>query len=118
MTRLKEISREVESAVPAGGAAQGASTIHPRRRLNALLAIAAIVVITAMVALLAWVVPLATSEVGAGDAIPKAGAGSAVIHDDAGNMPLSAGSAIVHDDAGNMLPEASAIHDDAGNVNR
>ena len=84
MTRLKEISREVESAVPAGGAAQGASTIHQRRRLNALLAIAAIVVIAAVVALLVWVVPPATSEVGADDAIPKAG--SAVVHDDAGNM--------------------------------
>jgi hypothetical protein len=113
MTRLKEISREVESAVPAGGAAQGASTIHPRRRLNALLAIVAVVVIAAMVALVVWVVPLATSEVGADDAIPKAG--SAVVHDDAGKVnrysyPLppgkvapGVGSAVIHDDAGNMV---------------
>ena len=35
-----------------GGAVQGAGTIHPRRRLNALLAIAAIVVIAAVVALM------------------------------------------------------------------
>jgi ferric-dicitrate binding protein FerR (iron transport regulator) len=114
MTRLKEISREVESAVPAGGAAQGASTIHPRRRLNALLAIVAVVVIAAMVALVVWVVPLATSEVGAEDAIPKAGAGSAVVHDDAGKVnrysyPLPPGkvvgvdSVVIHDDAGNMV---------------
>jgi hypothetical protein len=69
--------------VQVGGAAQGASTIPRRRRLNALLAIAAVVVIAA-VALLAWSVPLATG--GVEDANPKAGASSAVIHDDAGNM--------------------------------
>jgi hypothetical protein len=84
----------------------------------------AIVVIAAMVALVVWTAPFATSGgVGAEDAIPKAGAGSAIVHDDAGNMPLSAGSAVIHDDAGSMLsdlPEAgavsAAIHDDAGNV--
>ena len=37
------------------GAVQGASTLHPRRRLNALLAIAAIVVIAWVVALMVWV---------------------------------------------------------------
>ncbi len=64
----------------------------PRRggRLEVLVAIAAIVVIAAVVALMVWVVPLATSGVGTEDAIPKAGAGSAVIHDDAGNMPTDA----------------------------
>jgi hypothetical protein len=61
-----------------GGAVQGASTIHPRRRLSALLAIAAIVVIAAVVALMVWVVPLATSGVGTEDAVPKAGTGSAI----------------------------------------
>jgi len=62
------------------------------------------VVIAAMVALLVWAAPLATSGVGAEDANPKAGAVSAVIHDDAGNMLPDAGavSAIVHDDAGKV----------------
>ena len=49
-----------------GGAVQGVGTIHPRRRLNALLAIAAIVVIAAVVALMVWVMPLATSRAGTG----------------------------------------------------
>ena len=105
----------------ADGAVQGVSTIPRRRRLGVLVAI---VVIAAMVALVVWTAPFATSGgVGAEDAIPKAGAGSAIVHDDAGNMPLSAGSAVIHDDAGRMLsdlPEAgavsAAIHDDAGNV--
>jgi len=63
------------------------------------------VVIAAMVALLVWAAPLATSGVGAEDANPnKAGAVSAVIHDDAGNMLPDAGavSAVVHDDAGKV----------------
>jgi hypothetical protein len=67
-----------------------------------------LVVIGAMVALLVWVAPLARSGVGAQDANPHAGAGAV--------------SAVVHDDAGNMLPKAgagsAALHDDAGNVNR
>ena len=105
MTRLKEISREVRTAVPAGGAAQGASTIHPRRRLNTLLAIAAVVVIAAMVALVVWVAPLATSGVGAEDANPiAADAGSAPIHDDPWNLPHNADSAPIHDDPWNLHP--------------
>ena len=79
------------------GALQGGSTIPRRRRLNVLLAI---VVIAAMVALLIWSAPLARSGVGAEDAKPSAGAGSAVIHDDAGNVHRDAGSAVLHDDAG------------------
>ena len=121
----------------AAGAAQGVGPIPRRRRLEVLLAIAAIVVIAGAVALMVWVVPPATSGVGAEDAISKAGAGSAVIHDDAGNMPTDAqraafypekvaplnagaGSAIIHDDAGNLNPGAGSavIHDDAGNVTR
>jgi hypothetical protein len=47
-----------------------------------LLTIVAVVVIAAMVALLVWAAPLATNGVEAQDA----GAGSAVIHDDAGNV--------------------------------
>ena len=68
------------------GAVQGVSTIPRRRRLNVVLAIVAVVVIGLMVALLVWVAPLARSGVGAQDANPNAGAGSAVIHDDAGNV--------------------------------
>jgi hypothetical protein len=49
-----------------------------------------------------WVVPLATSGVGAEDAISKAGAGSAVIHDDAGNVNRNTGSAPIHDDPWNL----------------
>lgn len=66
----------------ADGALQGgASTIPRRRRLNVLLAI---VVIAAVVALLTWAAPFASSEFGAEDA--NAGAGTAIIHDDAGNV--------------------------------
>ncbi len=90
------------------GPVQGVSTIPRRRRLNALLTIVAVVVIAAMVALLVWAAPLARSGVGAEDANPNAGAGvgSAVIHDDAGNVHLNAGagSAVLHDDAGNVHP--------------
>ena len=99
------------------GTAQRASTVPRRRRPNVLLAIVAVVVISAMVALLVWAAPLARSGVGAEDADPKAGAGSAIIHDDAGNVnrysyPLppgkgarlnaGAGSAVIHDDPGNV----------------
>ncbi len=48
------------------GAVQGVSTMPRRKRLNVVLAIVAVVVIGAMVALLVWVVPLATSGVGVG----------------------------------------------------
>ena len=76
-----------------GSAVQGASTKHPHRGLKALLAIAAILVIAALVALVMWVTPLAApSGVGTEDAIPKAGAGSAVDHH-----------------VGNMQPEAAPI---------
>ena len=104
------------------GAAHGVGTTPRRSRLNVVLAIVAVVVIGAMVALMVWVAPLARSGVGAQDANANAGAVSAVIHDDAGNMlpEAGAGSAVVHDDAGNMLPAAGSVvvHDDAGNVNR
>jgi hypothetical protein len=89
--------------------------------LGVLVAIVAIVVIAAMVALVVWTAPFATSGgVEAEDAIPRVGAGSAIVHDDAGNMPLSAGSAVIHDDAGNVFPYGGedwlVIHDDAGNA--
>ena len=64
----------------AGGAARrGVGAIPGRGRLNALLAVAAS-------ALMVWVVSLTTSGVGVEDAAPRAGAGSAVVHDDAGNL--------------------------------
>ena len=118
------------------GPVQGASTIPRRRRLNALLAIVAIVLIAVMVALLVWAGAFARSEVGTEDANPNAaGAGSVVIHDDAGNMPTDAqravfypekvaplnagaGSAIIHDDAGNVNRNtgSAVIHDDPWNL--
>ena len=117
----------------AGSAARGVGTIPGRRRLNALLAAAAVLVVAAMVALVVWVVPLPTSEVGTEDAFPNVGAGSAVLHDDAGTvnrysyprppgkvaqLNAGAGPAVVHDDAGNMPHSAGSavIHDDAGNL--
>ena len=93
----------------AQGAARGEVGTIPRRGgkrwLEALLTVAAILVVAAAMALLVWVFPFAGGGVGAQDAAnPKAGAaaGSAIIHDDAGNMPSGMGSAIIHDDAGNV----------------
>ena len=110
------------------GAEQGEATIPRYKRLDVLLAL---VVIAATVALLMWSAPLARSGVGAEDANPNAGAGSAVIHDDghheryyplppgkAAPLNAGAGSAILHDDAGNVNRNAGSavLHDDAGNV--
>jgi hypothetical protein len=78
-----------------------------------LLAAAAVLMIVAVMALMTRGVVPATG--GAQDA--KAGAGSAVVHDDAGNMPLGTGSILVHDDAGNMPATgagAAVVHDGAG----
>jgi hypothetical protein len=86
----------------ANGAAQGVGTIPRHSRLEMLLVIAAIVVIVALTSLLMRGVTPATS--GAVDDNFKAGAGSAIVHDDAGNMPPDAGAAVVHDDAGNLKP--------------
>jgi hypothetical protein len=105
-----------------GAARQGGVGTIPRRGgrrlLEALLAVAAILMIVAMMALTTrGVVTPATGE--AQDANLKAGVGSAIVHDDAGNMPLGTGSSIVHDDAGNMPATgagAAVVHDDAGNV--
>ena len=121
------------------GAAQGVGTTIPRRGrrlLEALLAIAAIVVIVAVMALMTrGVLSPATGGLGAQDADLKAGAGTAVVHDDAGNMPMDAERAafyqmrqgavkntgIMHasmvKDMGQMRGTGSAVvHDDAGNV--
>jgi hypothetical protein len=125
-----------------GGGGGGRVGTIPRRGgrwLEALLTVAAILVIVALMALMTrgMVAPPAdTGGVGAQDA--KAGVvgsatvhddagtvhsglapGYAPVHDDAGNMPLGTGSAIVHDDAGNMPATGAGsaiIHDDAGNV--
>ena len=88
-------------------------------RLGGLLAVAAVLVVLAVMALLTWGMgaPVA-GGVGAEDANLRAG--SALIHDDAGNMPATGtGSTVVHDDAGNIAPAGAGstlVHDDAGNV--
>lgn len=100
----------------AQGAAQrgGVGTIPRRggRWLEALLTVAAILVIVALMALMTrgMVVPADTGGVGAQDA--KAGVvGSAIVPDDTGIMHASmvkdmgqmrgTGAAVIHDDAGN-----------------
>jgi hypothetical protein len=95
-----------------GGLVQGAGAIHPRRRLEVLLAIAAIVVIAAVVALVVWVVPLAASGVGAEDAIPKAETPWVTLYDDEGNAHL------VHVRTGGAedAPPWVRLYDDEGNV--
>ncbi len=102
----------------------GVGTITRRgvRWLEALLAVAAILVIVALMALMTrgMVAPADTGGVGAQDA--KAGVvGSAIVHDDAGTVHtgLAPGYAPVHDDAGNMPATgggAAVVHDDAGKV--
>jgi hypothetical protein len=89
----------------AHGAAQGGVGTIPRRggrrRLEALLTVAAVLVIVAVMALMTrGTVAPATGGVEAQDA--KAGVGSAIVHADVGNMPLGTGAAVVHDDAGNV----------------
>jgi hypothetical protein len=102
-------------------ARRGVGTTIPRRGsrlLEALLTVAAILVIVVVMALITrGVVTPATG--GVQDANLKAGAGTAVVHDDAGNMPPVTGSALIHDDAGNMPATSvgtAVVHDDAGNV--
>lgn len=85
-----------------------------------MLAVAAVLVVVAVMAAMTWGMGVpATGGLGTENANLKAGPGSAVVHDDAGNIPLTgSGSALVNDDAGNMpIGAGSAIaHDDAGNV--
>ena len=89
-----------------GAARGGVGTPMPRGggRLGGLLAVAAVLVVVAVMAAITWGMGApATGGVGAEGA--DLGAGSAVVHDDAGNMaPAGAGSTIVHDDAGNVKP--------------
>jgi hypothetical protein len=106
--------------------------------VNALLALVAVLAIAAFMALVVWAGPLGIGGVETRETVPAAGAGTAVVHDDAGSVnrglapgyaPVrhdvgtgnpAVGSAIVHDDAGNVNPAAGTaiVHDDAGNVNR
>jgi hypothetical protein len=95
-----------------GGLVQGADTIRPRGRLNALPAIAAILVIAAAVALLAWTVSLVPSGVGAEDAIPSAESSRVTLYDDWGNAHLVDVRAGGAEDA----PPWVRLHDDEGNV--
>jgi hypothetical protein len=108
--------------VQTGGVMRGANAIPRRRRLNALMAGVAVLAIAALVALMVWVGPLGFNRAKAGDTVPGAGAGTAVIHDDAVNVHpgLALGYATVYDDAGNVHPTAGTaiVHDDAGNLNR
>jgi hypothetical protein len=88
-----------------GAARGGVGTPMPRvgGRLGGLPAVAAVLVVVAVMAAIAWGMGApATGGVGAEDANPKAG--SALVHDDAGNMPSGVGSTAVHDDAGNVKP--------------
>ena len=101
--------REGGTVVQTGGVVQGANTIPRRGRLNALLAVAAVVAIAVAVALLIWVVPPVTSGVGVEEAVPAARAGSAIVHDDAGSVHSGGRYAAVHDDAGNV-PKVAASH--------
>jgi hypothetical protein len=81
-----------------------------------------VLAIAALVALMVWVGPLGFNRAETRDTVPGARAGTAVIHDDAGNVHpgLAPGYATVHDDAGNVHPTVGTaiVHDDAGNVNR
>jgi hypothetical protein len=83
---------------------QGAHTIPPRGRLSALLAVLAVLAIAAFMALVVWAGPFGTGGVETREAVPAAGAGTAVVHDDAGsvNSGLAPGYAPVHDDAGRL----------------
>src|SRR4028119_1759916 len=104
-----------------GAARGGVGTPMPRGggRLGGLLAVAARPAVVAMRAAMTWGMGApATGGVGAGDANLRAGSGSALVHDDAGNMPpAGTGSTLVHDDAGNIAPAgegAALVHHDRG----
>jgi hypothetical protein len=126
--------------VQTGGALQGAHTIPPRGRLNTLLAVVAVLAIAAFMALVVWAGPFGTGGVETREAVPAAGVGTAVVHDDAGSVHsgLTPGYAPAHDDAGNVgtglapvyspvrhdvgierpTARTAAVHDDAGYVHR
>jgi hypothetical protein len=115
--------REGGTDVQTGGALQGAHTIPPRGRLSAMLAVVAVLAIATFMAVVVWAGPIGFGGTDTREAAPAAGAGTAVVHDDAGsvNRELAPGYAPVHDDAGNLGTGHAAgtaiIHDDAGNAN-
>ncbi len=92
-----------------GGTLRKAGTIHPRRRLNAR---PAVVVIVAVVALVVWMVPPATSGVGVEGTIPEAETPWVTLYDDEGNAHL------VHVRKGGAedAPPWMRLYDDEGNV--
>jgi hypothetical protein len=95
-----------------GHTVQGAGTIPSRRWLNALPPAITAIAVTAVVALVVWVVPLATSRVGAEDAIPKAQTPWVTLYDDEGDAHL------VHVRTGGAedAPPWVRLYDEAGNV--
>ncbi len=95
-----------------GGTVQEAGTIHPRIRPNTRPAITAILVIVVVVALVVWVMLPATSEIGAEDAIPKAGTPWVTLYDDAGNAHL----VHVRKGGAEAAPPWVRLYDDEGNV--
>jgi hypothetical protein len=100
----------------------------------------AVLAIAVFMALVVWAGPFGTGGVKTREAVPATGAGTVVIHDDAGsvNRGLTPGYAPGHDDAGQvgtgLAPKSApvnydvgierptartaAVHDDAGFVNR
>jgi hypothetical protein len=72
----------------------------------------AIVVVAAVVSLVVWVVPLATSGVGAENAIPRAETPWVTLYDDAGDAHL------VHVRTGGAedVPPWVRLYDEEGNV--
>ena len=88
------------------GGAVGTITRRGGRWLEALLTVAAILVVVALMALMTrgGVVPTDTGGVGAQDANKAGVVGSAIVHDDPGTVHtgLAPGYAPVHDDAGNV----------------
>jgi hypothetical protein len=91
--------------------------------MSALLAVVAVLAITAFMALVMWAGPLRVGGVETRETVPAAGAGTAVVHDDPGSVHggLAPGYAPVHDDAGDvntgLAPGYAPVHDDAGDVN-
>ena len=92
------------------GAVQGVSTIPWRRRLNVLLAI---VMTAVVVALVVWVVPLATSGVRAEDAIPRAEMPRVTLYDEEGDAHLVH---VVRTGGAKDAPPWMRLYDEEGKV--
>ena len=72
--------------------------------MSSLLAMVAVLAITAFMALVMWAGPLSVGGVETRVTVPAAGAGTAVVHDDPGSVHrgLAPGYAPIHDDAGEV----------------